>query len=122
MKGFIPNIYAILGFHDMLENLTNYVCAGFFQNKTQWSRVYKLAIKKYEIERWKANMSVKTTCPLANLTLRGPQPFRLYKLAKTHTREKMNLLLCCQLLSIPTQKNHVFANTVAITFTIAQRI
>ena len=67
MRGYIPDIFAILSQYELTEYMHDYITGGAFPNKQQWLGVRKVALRAHEIEMWTQRMRVKTDCPLAAL-------------------------------------------------------
>ena len=101
MRGYIPDIFAILNQYELTEYMHDYVTGGAFPNKQQWLAVRKVAPRAHEIDMWTQRMRVKTDCPLATLVMRGCRPHVLYKLAKNHVQEKSCVRYSAKLITLP---------------------
>ena len=101
MRGYIPDIFAILNQYKLTEYMHGYVTGTAFPNKQHWLAVRKVVLRAHEIEMWTQRMCVKTDCPLAALGMRGCRPHVLYKLAKNHVMEKSCVRYSAKLITIP---------------------
>ena len=82
-KGFIPDVFEICKKYEMFEYIDIYLKGGTFLEKRQWANIYKHDVQSAEKEVWLQNMQMNDDCPLASLSILGPHPHILYKIAKS---------------------------------------
>ena len=106
MKGFIPDVFKICKKYEMFEYIDIYLKGGTFPAKRQWASIYKHNVKSAEREVWLQNMQMKDDCPLASLSIIGPHPHILYKIAKSDITIQHSCTESIKLLAIPLSTNN----------------
>ena len=84
MRGYIPDIFAILSQYELTEYMHDYVTGGAFPNKQQWLGVRKVALRAHEIEMW----SPKNACK--NRLAIGCLGDRMYYISWQRTMSRRN--------------------------------
>ena len=105
-KGFIPDVFEICKKYEMFEYIDIYLKGGRFLEKRQWAKICKHNVKSAEREVWLQNMQIKDDCPLASLSIIGPHPHILYKIAKSDITIQHSCTESIKLLAIPLSTNN----------------
>ena len=105
MKGFLPEVFEICKKYEMFEFIDIYLKGGTFLGKRQWASIYKHYVKSAGREVWLQNLQIKDDCPLASLSIIGPHPHILWKIAKSDITMQHSCTEAIKLLAIPLSAN-----------------